>query len=166
MQDLIEEVAGAAGLQQYEVSAYARQGQRCRHNLNYWKFGDYVGIGAGAHGKISSLETGTILRTQRLKQPMSYLKAAEEQGPLGHASPVVSEEIPFEFLMNGLRLREGFEIGHFEERTGLAMETLEPTLTHLLNEQLLERTRTHLRCSEHGFNFLDSILQHFLPTPC
>lgn len=166
IQELGQSRLRQAGFAQYEVSAYAQEGSRCRHNLNYWKFGDYVGIGAGAHGKISSLETGTILRTQRLKQPMSYLKAAEEQGPLGHASAVVSEEIPFEFLMNGLRLREGFEIGHFEERTGLAMETLEPTLTHLLNEQLLERTRTHLRCSEHGFNFLDSILQHFLPTPC
>lgn len=155
-----------AGFTQYEVSAYAQKGSRCRHNLNYWQFGDYLGIGAGAHGKITSSETGAILRTQRLKQPLSYLKAAVEKGRLGNEALVAPKEIPFEFLMNGLRLREGFEIEHFKARTGLAIDRLEPTLTTLIHEQLIERTTTHIRCSDHGFNFLDSILQHFLPTPC
>lgn len=155
-----------AGFLQYEVSAYAQTGSRCRHNLNYWQFGDYLGIGAGAHGKITLVETGEILRTQRLRQPSSYIKAAQEQAPLGSESWVIRDEIPFEFLMNGLRLREGFEVRLFKTRTGLDMACLEPTLTALVNEQLLEQTPTHIRCSEHGFNFLDSILQHFLPTSC
>lgn len=155
-----------AGYLQYEVSAYAKAGSQCRHNLNYWKFGDYLGIGAGAHGKISHPETGTILRTQRLKHPVSYMKAAQEKTPLGNESRVAIEDIPFEFLMNGLRLRDGFEIKQFKSRTGVEISVLEPILTALQNEQLLLRTSTHIRCSEQGFNFLDSILQRFLPNPC
>lgn len=155
-----------AGFRQYEVSAYARAGSRCRHNLNYWEFGDYVGIGAGAHGKITTSKNGEILRTQRLRLPSSYMQAAQDGAPLGTESAVMRDEIPFEFLMNGLRLREGFQIDHFKARTGFDLEQLEPTLTTLVNEQLLEQTPTHIRCSEQGFNFLDSILQHFLPTPC
>jgi oxygen-independent coproporphyrinogen-3 oxidase len=166
IQELGQSHLRKAGFRQYEVSAYAQEGSRCRHNLNYWKFGDYLGIGAGAHGKITSLNTGVIKRTQRLKQPLSYMKAAEERHTLGTESEVTPDEIPFEFLMNGLRLREGFEMSHFKSRTGLEIDRLEPILTTLLNEQLLERTSTHIRCSEHGFNFLDSILQHFLTSPC
>lgn len=166
IQELGQSRLHQAGFLQYEVSAYARQGSRCRHNLNYWKFGDYLGIGAGAHGKITSSETGNILRTQRLKQPLSYMKAAQEKSCLGDQAEVLPEEIPFEFLMNGLRLREGFEIKHFKARTGFEMDRLEPTLSRLQNEHLLERTTTHIRCTDHGFNFLDSILQHFLPHSC
>jgi oxygen-independent coproporphyrinogen-3 oxidase len=166
IQELGQSRLRQAGFLQYEVSAYAQEGSRCRHNLNYWQFGDYLGIGAGAHGKITASETGVIVRTQRLKQPLSYMKAAQEEAPLGDASQVAPEEIPFEFLMNGLRLREGFEISHFKARTGFEMDTLEPTLSTLVNDRLIERTPTHIRCSEHGFNFLDSILEHFLSRPC
>ena len=155
-----------AGFQQYEVSAYAKEGSRCRHNLNYWKFGDYLGIGAGAHGKITRMESGEIIRTQRLKQPSAYLLAAQDQSSLGSESVVIRDEIPFEFLMNGLRLREGFEVHQFKARTGFDLEFLEPTLSSLVNAQLLERTSTHIRCTDKGFNFLDSILQHFLPNAC
>lgn len=166
MQELGQSRLWQAGFLQYEVSAYAKAGSRCHHNLNYWKFGDYLGIGAGAHGKITLSETGEILRTQRLRQPSSYMQAAQNKTPLGSAATVICDEIPFEFLMNGLRLREGFETRHFRARTGLDIARLEPTLTTLVKAQLLEKTPTHIRCTEHGFNFLDSILQHFLPASC
>jgi len=94
------------------------------------------------------------------------MQAAESNSSLGATGEVTPEEVPFEFLMNGLRLREGFEISHFIARTGLELAALEPTLTGLMNERLLERTPTHIRCSEHGFNFLDTILQRFLTSPC
>ena len=166
IQELGQSRLRQAGFQQYEVSAYAQVGSRCRHNLNYWQFGDYLGIGAGAHGKITLSDTGDILRTQRLKQPASYMQAAQEETSLGSASQVHRDEMAFEFLMNGLRLREGFEIRHFKPRTGWEMAQLEPTLSRLVKEDLLERTPTHIRCTDHGFNFLDSILQHFLTPSC
>jgi putative oxygen-independent coproporphyrinogen III oxidase len=150
------------GYGQYEVSAYAREGRRCRHNLNYWRFGDYLGIGAGAHGKITDPETGTLTRTWKIRHPQHYLEAAGQPEREGGRATVAEEERPFEFLMNNLRLKEGFPKDLFPERTGLTLEALEPELSACLDEGLLERRGGHIRCTETGYNFLDNVLQRFL----
>lgn len=155
-----------AGYQQYEVSAYARPGSRARHNLNYWTFGDYLGIGAGAHGKLTDVISGNIQRTERLKTPLTYMNTALSGTAPGTIRTVPKDEIPFEFLMNGLRLREGFKMEDFRTRTGMKLEVLEPMLSHLITQKLLEKTDDSIRCSPEGFNFLDTILQNFLPQPC
>lgn len=150
------------GYRQYEVSAYAREGWRCRHNLNYWRFGDYLGIGAGAHGKITDPATGTVTRTWKIKHPQHYLDAGGQPGLQGGRATVATEALPFEFLMNALRLKEGFPEPLFAERTGLPLDALAPELCHCLDEGLLERQGGHIRCTDLGFNFLDNILQRFL----
>lgn len=155
-----------AGYQQYEVSAYARPGSRARHNLNYWTFGDYLGIGAGAHGKLTDAISGNIQRTERLKTPLTYMNTALSGTAPGTIRTVSKDEIPFEFLMNGLRLREGFKMEDFRTRTGMNLEVLEPMLSFLITQKLLEKTDDSIRCSPEGFNFLDTILQNFLPQPC
>ena len=150
------------GFRQYEVSAYARPGMSCRHNLNYWRFGDYLGIGAGAHGKITDMTTGTVTRTTRIKHPQHYLMAVGDAERQGATTTVPADDLPFEFLMNALRLREGFHQNLFSERTGLPMTQLEPEFTRCLEEGLLERDGQQIRCSTSGFNFLDTVLQRFL----
>jgi oxygen-independent coproporphyrinogen-3 oxidase len=151
------------GFQQYEVSAYARSGWPCRHNLNYWQFGDYLGIGAGAHGKITDMQTGTVSRTTRIKHPQHYLQASGDPERQGACVAIPREELRFEFLMNALRLRKGFDMRLFTARTGLPINALEPELSACLDDGLLEQDGQHIRCSTHGFNFLDSVLQRFLP---
>ena len=150
------------GFRQYEVSAYARPGMSCRHNLNYWQFGDYLGIGAGAHGKITDMATGTVTRTTRIKHPQHYLLAAGDPDRQGAITKVPAEDVRFEFLMNGLRLREGFPPMLFSERTGLPISHLEPELSACLEEGLLAQDGTNIRCSDTGYNFLDTVLQRFL----
>jgi putative oxygen-independent coproporphyrinogen III oxidase len=150
------------GYGQYEVSAYAREGRRCRHNLNYWRFGDYLGIGAGAHGKLTDPDTGTLIRTWKIKHPQHYLEAAGAPERQGGRAPVPDEERSFEFLMNHLRLKEGFPEPLFSERTGLSLTALEPELSACLEEDLLERRNGSVRCTETGYNFLDNVLQRFL----
>jgi oxygen-independent coproporphyrinogen-3 oxidase len=108
-----------AGYRQYEVSAYAAAGRECRHNLNYWRFGDYLGIGAGAHGKVTVAAPGRVLRTARARQPGRYLAAAEPAGRLEEARVVPVADLPFEFFLNALRLIDGFAVSEFESRTGL-----------------------------------------------
>ena len=153
----------AHGFEQYEVSAYARPGAQCRHNLNYWRFGDYLGIGAGAHGKITDMHTGAITRTARLRHPQHYLEAAGDPVRQGSSAQVPDDERRFEFLMNALRLREGFEIGLFSARTGLPSSALEPECAAAIAEGLLLAEAGRLRCSPTGFHFLDTVLQRFLP---
>lgn len=150
------------GYQQYEVSAYAREGFRCRHNLNYWRFGDYLGIGAGAHGKLTDLKTGAVTRTWKIKHPAHYLDATGQPERRGGRAEVGRDELPFEFLMNALRLREGFPETLFAERTGLPLEVLKPELAACLDEGLLAREGGVIRCTETGYNFLDNVLQRFL----
>ncbi len=150
------------GYCQYEVSAYGQEGFRCRHNLNYWRFGDYLGLGAGAHGKVTDPKTGTITRTWKIKHPQHYLDAAGQPERQGGRKKVERDELPFEFLMNALRLREGFAEALFFERTGLPVEILEPKLSACLDEGWLERRNGFLRCTETGYNFLDNVLQRFL----
>jgi oxygen-independent coproporphyrinogen-3 oxidase len=152
------------GYAQYEVSAYALEARRCRHNLNYWRFGDYLGLGAGAHGKCTRQLQGSlhIERTWREREPRRYLGNA-------HTAParrtVPSADLPFEYLMNALRLREGFEPDEFEQRTGLTAAVLLPTLSRLEARGLMEQQGERWRASPRGYHFLNDVIGEFLVKP-
>jgi putative oxygen-independent coproporphyrinogen III oxidase len=150
----------AAGFEQYEVSGYARRGARCAHNLNYWTFGDYLGIGAGAHGKISGAGGGAIVRTQQMREPRRYL--ASDPDSLAKRA-IATRDLPFEFAMNGFRLVEGFEDDLFASRTGLDPQVLAGTLAPLQARGLLDRTPGRWRATPKGFRFLNDILVELLP---
>ncbi|HEX6636225.1 MAG TPA: radical SAM family heme chaperone HemW [Steroidobacteraceae bacterium] len=152
---------GEAGFEQYEVSGYARAGNRCMHNLNYWNFGDYLGIGAGAHGKISDVGSGRVSRTQQWREPRRYLGA--EAGSVTWKS-VGTSELPFEFAMNGFRLVEGFQESLFEERTGLPGTVFERALAPAIARGLVERLSGRWRATPRGLRFLNDILVGLLPT--
>ncbi len=145
---------------QYEVSAYAAAGRRCRHNLNYWSFGDYLGIGAGAHGKLSLAAEGEVVRTTQVREPRRYLAAAG-QGTFTRR-PVPLTELPFEFMLNALRLVEGFEVATFTGRTGLPWETVAPTMADLIGEGLIAACGPCYRASPLGLRFLNDILLRFV----
>jgi putative oxygen-independent coproporphyrinogen III oxidase len=149
-----------AGFEQYEVSGYAREGRRCRHNLNYWEFGDYLGIGAGAHGKLSSPTRGMAIRTQQTREPRRYLAADPRSIVL---KPIAIRDLPFEFAMNGFRLVEGFAEALFEARTGLAREILERALAPVAARSLVQRREERWRATPKGFRFLNEILVDLLP---
>ena len=171
-----------AGFGQYEVSAYAQPGRQCRHNLNYWTFGDYLGVGAGAHGKITIANggvagdassatsagearagalvrdpRGAIIRTTQSRDPRRYLAA-----PTATRTPVPEAQRPFEFMLNALRLIDGFEIPTFEERTGLPWKAVAPEVEKLLARKLLEVQGTRLRTTMVGLCFLNNLLLSFL----
>jgi putative oxygen-independent coproporphyrinogen III oxidase len=165
MQESCRQALIGAGFDQYEVSAWARNGDRCRHNLNYWQFGDYLGIGAGAHGKLTDLDSGRILRNWRIKNPRAYLAAAATIGIVGGEAMVAEAEVPFEFLMNHLRLREGFTRCIFEARTGLSVRCLDEPLTQCVQAGLLMADGERIRCTDKGWNFLDNVLEVFLDVP-
>ena len=151
------------GFQRYEVSAYARDGRRCRHNLNYWEFGDYLGIGAGAHGKLSDPAAGQIRRLWKLKHPRDYLKHAGAPAGIGGDEPIRPADLPVEFLMNALRLVEGAPIEGFEQRTGLSPAVLEPALSEARAQGWLEPDLQRLRPTPRGLQFLNHVLQAFMP---
>ncbi|MCP1290872.1 oxygen-independent coproporphyrinogen III oxidase-like protein [Chromobacterium sp. Beijing] len=160
MQEAIEARLAAAGFEHYETSAFARPGRRARHNLNYWQFGDYIGIGAGAHGKISS--HAGIVRQMRYKQPAAYLQAVAEGKPLQNSRKVGRSELPFEFMMNLLRLTEGFELRLFQERTGLPLSVIQSALTQAEAQGLIARDAVMLRPTLKGQRFLNDLLTLFL----
>ncbi len=145
---------------QYEVSAYSQTNRQCQHNLNYWQFGDYLGIGAGAHGKITQALPQTITRTFKPKSPEQYLTHTHKNGG---AELITMAELPLEFVMNHLRLKQGFTIDTYQARTGLGLDTLEPALSNCLKEGLLIYRNNHYYCSEQGWNFMDNILEKFIP---
>jgi putative oxygen-independent coproporphyrinogen III oxidase len=155
------------GFEQYEVSAYARDGARCRHNLNYWRFGDYVGIGAGAHGKITSSLPHGVERTEKARQPRAYLEqvgsAAARAGRIGERKSVPAGDLPFEFMLNALRLNDGFDVVDFESRTGLAASAVEPRLRAALERGLLEFAPPRWWPSALGRRFLNDLQAGFLP---
>jgi oxygen-independent coproporphyrinogen-3 oxidase len=155
MQVAIERLLKEKGLEHYETSAFARPGQRCRHNLNYWEFGDYLGIGAGAHGKISF--PGRITRHEQAKQPNAYLKG----DPMREAE-IAASQLPFEFMLNALRLVDGFPSTLFHERTGLPFAAIQKNLEKAEHDGLLERDLQRIRPSERGRRFLNELLQQFL----
>ena len=160
MQDAIEARLAAAGYEHYETSAYARPGRRCRHNLNYWSFGDYLGIGAGAHSKISL--PGRVLRQMRWRQPRDYLERAPAGTPVQEEHEVVAQDLPFEFMMNALRLTEGFPAALFAERTGLPLTAALPGLAEGERRGLLARTHERIAPTARGRRFLNDLLQIFL----
>ena len=161
MQEAIEEELARAGFEHYETSAFARPGERALHNVNYWTFGDYVGLGAGAHGKISFRDR--ITRTERARKPVTYMREALA-GEAHRAVRVVSEgELPFEFMLNALRLVGGFPAALFEERTGLSIQALSRELGEAESAGLIERDATHIRPTRRGERFLNDLTALFLP---
>lgn len=160
MLDRITEMTGAAGLQRYEVSAYARPGHRCFHNLNYWQFGDYVGIGAGAHGKLSFAHR--VVRQVRFREPKLYMEKALAGDPVAQANEIARAELPFEFMLNALRLREGFMLQDFVEKTGLPLTAIERGLAEGERQGWIERDLTRVKPTERGFDFLNDLQALFL----
>ncbi|HEY0341425.1 MAG TPA: radical SAM family heme chaperone HemW, partial [Steroidobacteraceae bacterium] len=149
-----------AGFEHYEVSAYAHRGRQCRHNLNYWTFGDYLGVGAGAHGKVSFPGASEpIVRTLQLREPRRYLASVPA---VVTRTPVPADQLPFEFMLNALRLVEGFDAALFSERTGLGWDSIARQVDSLLGRGLLERSGTALRPSPQGLRFLNELLLTFV----
>ena len=160
MLDRITEMTGAAGLQRYEISAYARPGHRCFHNLNYWQFGDYLGIGAGAHGKLSFAHR--VVRQVRFREPKLYMEKALAGDAVAQATEIARAELPFEFMLNALRLREGFKLQDFAEKTGLPLTAIEGGLTEGERQGWIERDVTRVKPTERGFDFLNDLQALFL----
>lgn len=160
MQEIVEETLASAGYQNYETSAFARPGRRCQHNLNYWSFGDYLGLGAGAHGKLTS-PTG-IVREVRHKHPQAYLRGLSNEDFVQERRQITEEALPFEFMMNALRLTEGFPPALFEQRTGLPLATIAHELKTAQQRGLLEVTPERIAPTLQGRRFLNDLLQIFL----
>ncbi len=161
MLDLLTERTAARGLERYEVSAFARPGHRCVHNLNYWQFGDYLGIGAGAHGKLSFPHR--IVRQVRWREPGTYMEKALSGEAISNDEEVARRALPFEFMLNALRLREGVELVRFSERTGLPLSAIEAPLAEAQRRGLIERDAGVLRPTARGFDFLSDLQSLFLP---
>jgi putative oxygen-independent coproporphyrinogen III oxidase len=163
MQEAIEAEAAGAGFDHYETSAFARPGHRARHNLNYWTFGDYLGIGAGAHGKVSFRDR--ILRQVRERKPLGYMRAALEGRAVQESRDVPDAELPFEFMLNALRLVGGFPVALFTQRAGLPINVLEPQLRAAEEAGMLHRDHAMIRPTLKGQRFLNDLLEQFLETP-
>jgi oxygen-independent coproporphyrinogen-3 oxidase len=161
MQEAVETLLATAGLAHYETSAFARPGHRCRHNLNYWTFGDYLGLGAGAHGKVSLADR--VTRHARAKQPREYLALAPRGASAIEQRTIEARELPFEFMLNALRLVEGFPVELFAARTGLPAASAEPALRRAEALGLVSRDLTRIRPTERGRRFLNELLELFLP---
>jgi oxygen-independent coproporphyrinogen-3 oxidase len=162
MQEACQARLADAGYAQYEVSAYARARRECAHNLNYWRFGDYLGIGAGAHGKLGDARADSIVRTTKLKLPRSYLERAARGEAFGGANPVPPAERPFEFMLNALRLNAGIEAGLFEARTGLPLAAIAAPLEQARRRGWLIGDDARLQPTADGRRFLNDLLQLFL----
>jgi oxygen-independent coproporphyrinogen-3 oxidase len=163
MLDLICERTGRLGLQRYEVSAFAKPGHRCAHNLNYWQFGDYIGIGAGAHGKLSFAHR--VLRQVRWREPAAYLQQAAAGRAMSNEHEVKRADLAFEFMLGALRLREGFEWALFSERTGLPASSVRARLDEAAARGLIEFDAggAVVRPTARGFDFLSDLQSMFLP---
>ncbi len=157
MQEMAEEMLADAGYGHYETSAFAQAGQRCRHNLNYWTFGDYLGIGAGAHGKLSS--AGRVIREMRRKHPGDYLAASD---PVQERHEVGASDLHGEFMMNALRLVDGFPPSLFQERTGDAIDVIGPALAKAEADDLLISTPQHIAPTLLGQRHLNALIGRFL----
>jgi len=145
--------------QQYEVSAYAQENRQCHHNLNYWEFGDYLGIGAGAHGKITDFHKQKIMRRWNVKNPRDYLNAEKEF--MANQTIVCAEELPLEFMMNALRLRKSTSFDLFTHRTGLSADILQPAIKSASEENLLEVHNNAIQLTENGHRYLNNLLNLF-----
>jgi len=155
------ELLTKAGYQRYEVSAYAKKGQECKHNLNYWRFGDYIGIGAGAHGKLSF--PNKITRQVRERQPEAYMTAMENKGnALIESKEIAAKELPFEFMLNTLRLTDGVATNTFSERTGLPLHVISKALTQASQKGLLDADPSKLKATDQGLRYLNNLQELFL----
>ncbi|MEH6823335.1 MAG: radical SAM family heme chaperone HemW [Motiliproteus sp.] len=158
IQDQGQALLAESGFAQYEISGYSRAGQQCRHNLNYWRFGDYIGIGAGAHGKLTDLSQQQLIRRSKPRQPKAYLAA-----PCADQARVVArEELALEFMMNVLRLNQGVEVPLFAASTGLALAQIQPRLDRARTLGLLGADLTRLAPTPHGRRFLNDLLELFV----
>lgn len=160
MLDRITEMTAAAGLSRYEVSAYARAGHQCFHNTNYWQFGDYLGIGAGAHSKLSFAHR--VVRQVRYREPRLYMDNALAGQAVAQDEEVRRADLPFEYMLNALRLREGFALQDFSERTGLPITAIARGLEEAERKGLIERDMARVRPTERGFDFLSDLQALFL----
>jgi oxygen-independent coproporphyrinogen-3 oxidase len=161
MQEACQARLAQAGLAQYEVSAYARAGRECRHNLNYWNFGDYLGIGAGAHGKVT-LADGTVRRRWKVRTPRGYLEHAATPRRIGGDDAIAPEQLPFEFMLNALRLNAGFAMADFSARTGLPENAIARTLAEAQARGWIERNGDQMYPSALGRRFLNDLLLLFM----
>ena len=160
MLDLITERSAANGLERYEVSAFARPGHRCQHNLNYWQFGDYLGLGAGAHSKVSFPHR--VLRQVRFREPAQYMAQALAGQCIAQEDEVARAQLPFEFMLNATRLTEGFELARFGERTGLPLTAIGPALAAAEAQGLIERDFVRAWPTARGVDFLNDLQALFL----
>ena len=160
MLDKITEMTEGAGLQRYEVSAYAKAGHRCFHNLNYWQFGDYLGIGAGAHSKLSFAHR--VVRQVRFREPKLYMDKALEGNAVTQDNEVARAELPFEFMLNALRLKDGFKLQDFVEKTGLPFTAIAQGLEEAERKGLIERDFVRVKPTVRGFDFLNDLQSLFL----
>ncbi len=151
-----------AGLEQYEVSAYAKPRHRCQHNLNYWLFGDYLGIGAGAHSKLSFPAHNTIIRHSKARHPADYIKSSGSTDRIRGENSVSPVDARLEFMMNALRLNAGFSVQEFEGRTGESIASVRRILEKAEKDGLIERTLQQIKTTELGANYLDTVLQLFM----
>ncbi len=160
MLDRITEMTGAVGTDRYEISAYARPGHRCWHNLNYWSFGDYLGIGAGAHSKLSFAHR--VVRQVRYREPRLYMDNALAGQAVAQDDEVARADLPFEYMLNALRLKEGFALQDFADRTGLPLSAIQQGLNEAEQKGLIERDFARVRPTERGFDFLSDLQALFL----
>ena len=161
MQDTVIETLEAAGFEHYEVSGYARPGKRCRHNLNYWQFGDYIACGAGAHSKIT-LTNGTIVRERRFSNPASFISHAFAGNAVAESRVVEKDEQAFEFMLNVLRLKEGVDSGLLTQRTHLTMEDIQENFNRARELGLMPEGTSRIKATEKGWAFLSDLQEMFL----
>ncbi|MDQ8038187.1 MAG: radical SAM family heme chaperone HemW [Pedobacter sp.] len=160
IQEAGQELLAANGYSQYEVSAYAKAGRECRHNRNYWEFGDYLALGAGAHGKVT--RDGGVFRYNKTRLPRDYLAAASTGKFTASSGFVRDQELVFEFMLNALRLREGVPSTLFSGRTGIPLSAIEARLDDLRVQGLLQAEKSRLACTATGFSYLNTVLEEFL----
>ncbi len=160
MQEILQQHMSREAYRQYEVSAYATAGYTCKHNLNYWQFGDYLGIGAGAHGKISDHES--ITRSWKIKHPQTYIESASTNQRIGGSSKLKRPDLISEFMMNALRLTDGFDAKLFTERTGIAIVDIKEQLNQAEEKKLITWDTNTIKPTEMGKKFLDDLLLIFM----
>ncbi len=160
LQDLLIEMTAAAGFEQYEVSAYARNQAYCQHNLNYWEFGDYIGVGPGAHGKISA--HNQIHRTARVKNPESWMQKVMTGEQLAESHYLQVDELPFEFMLNALRLKQGVPTHYFADRCGTNLSLMTAMMNQAVQKGLLDSDPSRLKASELGWRYLNDLQEIFL----
>jgi oxygen-independent coproporphyrinogen-3 oxidase len=163
MQNRCQDRLAKAGFEHYEVSAFARHGMRCNHNLNYWSFGDYLGIGAGAHAKLTDPTHRLIKRIVKQKHPRQYLVCIESSDFVMSEVLVSREEIPLEFMLNALRLKDGFSVQQYEATTSMPIDAIEDCLHQAEQRGLLARTSSTIRPTALGQRFLNELLLIFYP---